>query len=113
MQLRQVRSGSNDHASYACYNRDVIAAFLAGTCELDVFRKVFDSLGRADLVIKLLDESAQKVYIFELKMLKQGKKPESIVQEAKDQILDRRYSNPKSVTVLPHRPPLPPTPTIF
>jgi hypothetical protein len=26
-------------------------------------------------------------------MLKKGKKPESVVQEAKDQILDRRYSN--------------------
>jgi hypothetical protein len=80
-------------ASYECYNRDVIAAFLAGTCEIDVSKEVFGSIGRADIVTKLKEEGALMVYIFELKMLKEGKKPESVVQEAKDQILKRRYTN--------------------
>jgi hypothetical protein len=79
-------------ASYECYNRDIIAAFLSGTCDILVSREVFGAVGRADIVAKLPKGYVQKVYIFELKMLQEGKKPEEVVQEAKNQILNRRYA---------------------
>jgi hypothetical protein len=84
---------SDKPASYECYNRDIIAAFLSGTCKILVSRECFGALGRADIVAKLPEGGVQKVYIFELKILHEGKNSEVVIQEAKNQILNRRYAD--------------------
>jgi hypothetical protein len=84
---------SDAPVSYECYNRDIIAAFLSGTCKILFSRECFGALGRADIVAKLPEGSVQKVYVFELKMLRKGKKREIAVQEAMNQILNRKFTD--------------------
>lgn len=74
-------------ANYECYIRDTLAAFLCGTYQINVSKEVFGSLGRADIVTKLNTIDLAKVYVFELKMLKEKSTPEGTLLEAKEQIL--------------------------
>ncbi|MDR1857379.1 MAG: PD-(D/E)XK nuclease domain-containing protein [Desulfovibrio sp.] len=78
-------------ANYECYIRDTLAAFLCGTYQINVSKEVFGSLGRADIVAKLNTIDLAKVYVFELKMLKEKSTPEDTLLEAKEQILTRKY----------------------
>ncbi|MDR1856758.1 MAG: ATP-binding protein [Desulfovibrio sp.] len=83
---------TGEPVNHACYNRDILSTFICSTSWIDVSKEVYGSHGRTDILAKLRLNGTEKIYVFELKMLKDGSTPEVTLAEAKSQIIRRKYT---------------------